>query len=489
RLDEAWKTTLLNQFHDILPGSSINKVYKDSDIDYAKTFGYTDEATSGALKAISKKVKTKGPGKALLLFNPLAWTRDDIVEVPVDNPAVTVLDPAGKTVPSQIVKEKDGAKLLFVAKAVPAMGYALYRIVPGAPKASFSGGPKASGATIENEFIKVSVDPKTGNISSMFDKKTKKEFFGPGKQGDMLQCYRDRHPNYDAWNIQLHEEIPTTLDSAPELVENGPVRATLKWTKKVGNSTFVHYLSVVRGVPMALGKLDVDWKEAHVMAKLAFDLNLKSDDAWYEIPYAAIKRAAVAKNDADRGKWEVSAQKWVDYPDDSGKFGFSLLNNSKYGYDTKGTVMRMSLLRSPKDPDPEADMKEHVIEYAMYPHSGDWRAAATPRKGFEFNTHVIPVFEAVHDGPLPASKSFFASQPSNVILASVKVAEDSKALILRVYEAAGKDSSAVITLPAKPKAVQETNLMEEQPVKVKAAGNEIKTPIGHYEIKTFKVDF
>jgi len=218
-------------------------------------------------------------------------------------------------------------------------------------------------------------------------------------------------------------------------------------------------------------------------------LNLKSDDAWYEIPYAAISRAAYWKNDIDRAKWEVSAQKWVDYPSGDGKAGFSLLNNSKYGYDTKDNVLRMSLLRSPKEPDDEADMKHHTIEYSLYPHAGDWRVAQTPRRGYEFNAAALTIAKPNTNGSLPFTKSFFSSEPSNVILSSVKLAEDSNALILRVFEATGKDTTARITLPANAKSVVETNLLEEGTKKVPFKGNVITVPIGHYEIKTLKVTF
>jgi alpha-mannosidase len=488
---DAWDILMFNHFHDVLPGSSINKVYKDTEIDYAKMFEKTGGATNSALKTIASKVNTNGKGGALMLFNPLPWKRDGEIEIAVESPEKTaILNTTGEPVLTQVVTAADGSKkLLFVARGLPADGYATYRIAAASPSKPKAGALKAAGATIENEFFKVTVDPKTGNISSLIDKRDKREYFGGGKEGNMLQAYRDRHPDYDAWNIQLHEAKPVTLASPPEIVENGPVRVTLRWTKMVGESTFVHYLSIVQGVPEVFARLEVDWKESHVMAKLAFQLNLSSDDAWYEIPYAAIPRAAKWKNKVDEAKWEVSAQKWVDYPSGDGKAGFSLLNNSKYGYDTKDNVMRMSLLRSPKEPDPEADMKHHTIDYALYPHAGDWRSAQTPRRGYEFNYPVLALVEPAHSGSLPASQSFFASEPSNVILSSIKLAEDSNSFILRVYEATGKDSTAKITLPAAPKSVEETNLMEEEAKPVKFKGATIEVQIGHYEIKTFKVTF
>jgi len=488
----AWDILLFNQFHDILPGSSIPNTFRDADTDYAEMFKTAKSATYGAIGAIASNVKTSGSGNALLIFNPLPWPRDAVVSIPNDSTLTNkdIYDDKGKLITSQQVVNSGKNKLLFVAEKLPASGYSVYRLKTksSSPK-NTSETLKITAATIENESLKVTFDPKTGNITSLIDKRTKYEYFGGGNQGNILQCYRDLHEKYDAWNIKLHEELPVTLESPPEIVEAGPVRATLRLTKTIGKSTFVHYVSLVKGIPQVFVRLEVDWKESHVMAKMAFQLNLNNDTAWYEIPYAAIPRATVAKTEADRAKWEVSAQKWVSYSGADGRYGLSILNNGKYGYDTKNNVMRISLLRSPKEPDPEADMKHHTIEFSIYPHVGDWRKAQTPRRGYEFNSPVLSFFEKPHDGPLPASKSFFASEPANVILSAVKLAEDSNSLILRIYEAAGSDSTAHITLPATPKSVQETDLLEEQPKNVKFNKNHIHIAIGHYELKTLKITF
>lgn len=489
-LRDAWDILMFNQFHDILPGSSIREVYRDADADYAEMFSLTGGVLDGALDAIAAKADTAGDGQALMLFNSLAWPRRGVVELTADAPeSAAITDENGAAIPAQTVEGADGAKkLLILSNDIPAAGYAVYRLAKGPAKQTQSA-VSANGNSLENEFLRVTVDPKTGDIASLVDKRDGREYFGPGHAGNKLQCYRDKHPEYDAWNIRLHEEKPVELVSPPEVVENGPVRATIRLTKKTGDSTFIHYISLVVGVPQVFARLDVDWRESHVMAKLAFDLNLQGDTAWYEIPYAAIPRAAVAKTDADRAKWEVSAQKWVDYTAADGSAGLTLVNNSKYGFDTKGSVMRMSLLRSPKDPDPIADMHRHVIEYALIPHAGDWRAAGAPNLGLEFNAPLIARVAASHPGELPRAKSFFSVEPANVILAAVKVAEDSGDLVLRLYESTGVDSKFKVTLPAAAKVVEETNLMEENGVKLPAAGAEVSGEIGHYEIKTLKVSF
>ncbi|MEW5946655.1 MAG: glycoside hydrolase family 38 C-terminal domain-containing protein [bacterium] len=346
-----------------------------------------------------------------------------------------------------------------------------------------------SPSTLENASFRVTLDPKSGDVVSFYDKRHKRELFEPGKAGNRIQLFDDRPTAHDAWNIAIGDEKYLDRVGDAEIVESGPVRVTLKVSKQFNISKFNHYLSLYENYPQFEGRIDVDWQERRVIAKLAFPLNLSSESAWFEIPYAAIERRSVPRTLAEQAKWEVSAQKWVDYTDASGAFGVSLLNNSKYGYDVKRNVLRMTLLRSPVSPDPVADRGAHSIPYALYPHPGDWRDADTPRRGFEFNYPLIPWLAHPHPGRLPKEKSFFAAEPSNVILTVVKKAEDSSRLVLRVFEAAGRDTTATITLPATPKSVVETNLLEEKIADVGFQGPKITVPVSHFEIKSFKVAF
>jgi alpha-mannosidase len=260
--------------------------------------------------------------------------------------------------------------------------------------------------------------------------------------------------------------------------------------------------------------MHVDWQEQHIMLKVAFPLDIKPLDATYEIPYGTIVRAAIPHVPgkapvpfteaqgvqsgkipyeplrSQEGEFEVPAQKWGDLSE-NGR-GFSLLNAEKYGYDTvePGTI-RLTLLRSPTDPDPHADQGPHDFTYSMYPHAGDWREAGTECQGYELNYPVIPCVTIVHEGLTRPSHSFVRIAPANVILTVIKRAEDDSSVVFRFYEFEGKDSQVRLTLPEPAQSAVQTNLMEkeEQNLTLGAGGREINVPIGHYEIKTVKVSF
>ncbi len=491
----GWYYIMLNQMHDILPGSGIRKVYEDAEKDYAKQHKLGNMVLDNALDSITSKIDTSGIGNALVVFNPLSWKRDGIVELALDElPAKpAILSPAGATVPSQIVDNRDGGKsLVFIARDIPSIGYAVCRVVAAsdaapAPVTDLT----ADGTTIENTFLKLTLDPESGEIASLLDKQTGKEIIRAGAGGAVLQLYNDKPAKYDAWNIRIGDPVYMDRVGRVELVENGPVRATLKMSHRVGGSisTFDQYFTLYENRPLADGRIEVEWQESNVIAKLAFNLDMMNETAWFEIPYAAIERRAVPLTPADRAKWEVSAQKWVDYTDKSGTYGVGLLNNSKYGYDVKDNVLRMTLLRSPVAPDPLADRGHHSIPYALYPHAGDWRDANVPRKGYEFNWPLITRLSDSHAGELPVSESFFRCEPPNVLLNVVKKAENKKDYIIRFYETSGIDTEAKITLPGTPASVVETNLIEDEMEPVPFDGNRISVPIGHYEIKTLRVSF
>ena len=488
RIFEGWYWILLNHMHDILPGSGIRKVYEDADRDYAKQQEILNGVLDESLAVIEQQIDTsKGGGTPLVIYNPLTWARDGVVEIPAaDLPeAVVIMASNGSPVPTQL--NQAGDKLVFVAPNVPALGYEVYRVLPVVPEADFAD-LTAQDNSIENEYFKVGYDPASGRITSLVDKESGREFLD-GNGGNVLQLFNDNPDKYDAWNIKIGDQIYLDRAGDVEVVESGPVRVTIAHQKRAGISTFRHYVTLYRHVPLVVGRIHADWQERNVIAKLAFNLKLNSDTAWFEIPYAAIERAAVPRTREDQAKWEVSGQKWVNYSDADAGFGFTLLNDSKYGFDVKDNVLRMTLLRSPVSPDPIADRGEHDIRYAFYPHAGDWRDAAAPRRGHEFNTPLIARTAQAHEGKLPPRHSFFSCGPDNVILEVVKRAEDKDGVVLRMYEATGRDSEATITLPADVESVVETNLLEEKIADVSASGNTITVPVGHYEIKTLRVRF
>lgn len=489
----GWYQVLFMHMHDILPGSGIRKVYQDSDKDYAEVYRSTGAMIRGAMDKIAAGVRTEGPGDPLFVFNTLSWTRDAVVEEPVTGltAKAQVVDPNGNIVLSQVTQKNGTPHILFVARNLPAVGYAVYRVFPrGGAKSKKSANASdlaSTSGTFENSFLKMTYDATTGNITSIYDKILKREFIDPGKQANLLQAFKDTQ---NAWEIQASDPLPFEPATDIRVIEGGPVRITLQAVQKIGKSVFTKYISLYEHSPVAYGRIDVKWHERNTTVKLAFPLNLLNEDAWFEIPYAAISRKAIPKTAAESAKFEVSAQNWVDYTHSDGSAGISLLNRSKYGYDVKNNVMRMTLLRSPIDPDEEADQGDHSIEYALYTHAGDWRAADTPLRGNELNYTPHVIHPAKHKGKLPASYSFFSASPDNVVLTAIKRAEDGDGFIIRFVETEGRPVTAQITLPWTPKKILETNLIEDTIAPTAPArvdGGRVTVPLGKFEIKTLKV--
>jgi alpha-mannosidase len=212
-----------------------------------------------------------------------------------------------------------------------------------------------------------------------------------------------------------------------------------------------------------------------------------SDKASYEIPFGSVDRPTTRNTPAEQAQFEVPAQRWADLSD--AKHGLSLMNDSKYGYDAKGNVLRLSLLRSPEWPDPHADEGHHEFTYSIYPHGGGWKEALTIRRGYELNYKLIAVPTEKHEGKLPPEHSFVQSQQDNIIVSALKKAEDNNALILRFYEWAGKAGDVTLQLPPGATSASETDLMERPTSTLELNSQGLKVSTKPYEIKTIKVQF
>ncbi len=235
--------------------------------------------------------------------------------------------------------------------------------------------------------------------------------------------------------------------------------------------------------------MQADWHEKHILLKVAFPLNVRSDKATFEIPYGTVERPTTRNTPAEKSQFEVPALRWGDISDAT--HGFSLLNDSKYGYDAKDNVLRLSLLRAPEWPDPNADQGHHEFTYSLYPHAGTWREAMTVRQGYDLNYPLLALATTQHPGTLPAQQSFFSTKEDNVVITAVKQAADGSGTIVRFYEWAGKKGEIHLTLPHAASAAWQTNLMEqpENSLALANGGNAVTVPTGAYEIKSVKLAF
>lgn len=497
-LTDAWKKIAFNGFHDLAAGSGIAVIYRDSQKDFDQVRWETNEISSKALNTLAARVNTTAQqGVPVFVFNPLAWQRSGHFKVHVQMPAqtsdVSVLDAHGAVLPSQVISTDAATHafdLLVEAHDLPPMGYQMLRVVAG--KRNFPSDLRVTGTTLENANLRVVVDAKTGCITSLYDKRASFEALAPGSCGNELQAFTDKPKQYDAWNID-----PGTLDRAPalltqadavEVIESGPMRGVIRVTRHWQNSKFVQQIILDAGSDEAEVVNDIDWHETHVLLKAAFTLSASAPFATYEIPFGTIERPTTRNNSWEKARFEVPALRWADLGD--GQHGFSLINDSKFGYDAVGNLLRLTLLRSPTSPDPDADRGHQHFSYALYPHGGDWRQAMTIRHGYEFNEKPTAMQVEAHSGEMPAESSFVSLAPANVVLTAMKKAEDSDALIFHMYEWAGKDATVDLKVPHGATGATETNLMEEsegEPLAIK--NDRVQIAIRPYQILAIRVDY
>ena len=502
----AWKNLLFDHFHDIMPGSGIAVNYLDAKRNLEDVARSGNQIMEGALGEIAAHINTQGAGVPVVVLNSLSWPRTEVIEVEAQLPGPTkqvqVVDSEGKPADSELLAIEPGtnrARLLILART-PALGFETYFVRETAKAAVNRSIAKATADSMENEFLRIKVNPQTGCVTSLFDKRSQTEALAPAETdtggpkefacGNLLQTFYDKPKQWDAWNIDADfEKQHWDLDKADDvkLIESGPLRAIIRVKKHFQNSTFVQDITMYAGVPRVDVKMQADWREKHILLKVAFPLSAHNDKATFEIPYGSIERPTTRNTPAEQAKFEVPAQRWADLSD--AKHGFSLLNDSKYGYDAKGNVLRLSLLRSPEWPDPHADEGHHEFTYSMYPHAGTWRDAATVRRGYELNSELIVVSTSNHHGTLPPQHSFVNVQPDDVVLTAVKKAEDDNALILRFYEWAGREADVKLTLPTGAQSASETDLMEKPMGPLSVQNGVVTVPTKPYEIKTLKVQF
>jgi alpha-mannosidase len=504
KLQDAWRRLLFDHFHDIMPGSGIAVNYLDAKRNLEEVGRLGGEAMNHGLRTIAANIKTDAQkGIPVIIFNSLSWPRNEVVEVeaqlPGPAPDVEVVDSAGIQVPWELLANdaRTNTVRLLITASVPALGYQTY-YVRAAVKPAVAAGVKASTNSLENEFVRVIVDPQTGCVTSVFDKRSGTEALAPAETdtggphdrvcGNLLQAFVDKPEKWDAWNIDAgFEKQHWDIDKADEvkLVESGPLRGVIRVRTHFQNSSFVQDITVYAGVPRLDVKMQAEWHEKHILLKVAFPLSAHNDKATFEIPFGSIERPTTRNTPAERAKFEVPAERWADLSDD--RHGFSLLNDCKYGYDAKGNVLRLSLLRSPDFPDPHADEGHHAFTYSLYPHGSGWRQALTVRRGYELNYPLLPIVGANHTGSLPDARSFLDVREDNVVVTAVKKSEDDDAMVIRFYEWAGRGGDVHVRLPSAATKAETTNLMEHDAQALAPAGDEITVPVAPFEIKTVKV--
>ena len=489
-INKAWELTLLNQFHDIIPGSSIHAVYDDSTQDYQTILSIGSDAANEALMAVADRIPARSGD--VVLYNPLSWSRSDVAELP-----------RNLNLPGQHVKDFGGTeKTLVHLKDLPALGYDTLQSesLPLLGDAHGDSGLRVSTEALENRFFKVTLDGN-GEITSLYDKRHNREVLDQSSycKGNALLTFEDKPMNFDAWDIDIYYQdkmTPAQQVDSIDVIETGPLRATVEVKRSFGvGSTITQRLSIYRDLPRIDFATEADWQERQTLLKVAFPVTIHAARATYDIQFGNLERPTHWNTSWDWARFEVCGHKWADLSE--GDYGVSLLSDSKYGWDIKGNVMRLTLLKGAINPDPDADRGRHLFAYALYPHAGDWRQAETVQRAYEFNVPVLSAPARAEStlgssDTLPASFSLVSPSVPNLIIETIKKAEDDDALIVRLYEAYGQRGPASLTFARPVQSAVEVNLLERETDETKAnvlttSGASVAFTYTPYEIKTLKV--
>ncbi|HHP7231703.1 MAG TPA: alpha-mannosidase [Xenococcaceae cyanobacterium] len=486
-IETAWKKVLFNQFHDILPGTSIPEVFTEANEQWQQAIEIGEHILQQSLTVIASCINLPiapiPDAKPIVIFNSLNWLRSQVISVATDDKFYQVYDLEGNLVNSQLIHNQ---QLIFFAQNIPAVGYKVYWLKE--VKQNQTDNLAKKEWILENYYLRVIVNSTTGNLDSIYDKLNQKEILAaPGNQ---LQAFTDQGQYWDAWNIDPNYEqkpLPVAKLKSIQWHELGVISKTIRVVRIIGKSEFIQDYILEKNSSILKIATIVNWQETQVLVKASFPLSLESNYATYETACGAIKRTTKPQTKAEQAQWEVPALKWIDLSDQQQKYGVSLLNDCKYGYDVTPNQLRITLLRSPLWPDPQADKGQHQFTYGIYPHPQGWETARTVHKSYEFNlplqTITIPQNRLKPDSIVnlaPVGKFLDLSAP-NLILMAVKPTISNE-IILRCYECHGATAQLSLTGDLSLKIVGTSNCLE-----IKASNHFTTVNQEKYKIKPWKI--
>ena len=478
---DLWKKLLTNQFHDILPGSSIHQVYEDCETIYAQVFDKGEGLFASSLRSLTDSL---GAGKdQIAVWNFLSWPVTGTVKAAISGHWQGIQDETGAPVPCTAVSHDGVTEFTVHAENVPPMGVRVYTAVAVAADVPWVCATKRG---LENERLRVTLD-QNGHITSLFDKDAKREVFAPGTLNNLLTVFEDIPHRESAWNTDLeymNHFWELTEAQSVEVIESSPVRAAVRVVRAFNLSTITQDIVLSAHARRVEFRTHVNWQETERMLKAAFFPDILSSKATYEIQFGAIERPTHFNTSYDRARFEVCGHKWADLSE--GLYGVSLLNDCKYGYDIFGSRMRLTLLRSPNYPDPVADKGEHDFTYAIYPHQGDWRVGGTVREAYELNV-PLAALAGQGGGEGSASFSFASVDAPTAVIDTVKGAENGDGLILRIYESQGARGPVTLRMAAPIQSAAECSLMEDDETPLAVRDHTLTFHIRPYEIRTFRL--
>ena len=466
-LDRLWRDTiLLNQFHDILPGTSIAEVYETTKKEY-------DALALEANALIDQRLaQLAGQGDGVTLFNTLGFERNDVVDLG-DVKATALQDETGKVYP---VQQTESGSVAYVEN-IPAKGYKSLAVVEAEAASPFV---LVDDYHLETPFYSVVFD-ENGHMSSIFDKENDRELVKPGCAINQMRLYEDKPIYFDNWDIDMYyteKSWPVNDLISMKWTENGPVRATLEVQYRCVKSVIcqkIHFYANIRRIDF---ESNVDWKEHQHLLKVEFPVDIHTDEATFDVQFGNVSRKIHTNTSWEQARFESCGQKWIDFSE--GHYGVSVLNDCKYGHSVKDGVVSLTLIKCGVEPNQNTDVEMHYFTYALYPHAEDWRRGGTVQEGYKLN---LPMY-AVSGGEAGKKYSFASVNRDNVILETVKQAECGEGTILRLYEAHNAKTKVTVKVPCDVKAAYITNLLEEIEEELTVKDGEITFVIKPYEIMT-----
>ncbi|MDV3249903.1 alpha-mannosidase [Devosia sp. BK] len=468
-LERLWKTVLLNQFHDILPGTSIGFVYEDSDRDYAAFF-----AEAAALRdQLAAPLATAG---TYTVLNSTSLTRTDLLTLPAGTSAIAV---SGETITAQTITRADGSTETVAPSAgfapLSATALTFTETTASAPETTLSVSP----THLENTALRATFNTR-GQLTSLFDKIRNREAIQPGKLGNTFVAHRDIPIDFDAWDIDDYVEDQSwpvdTLVSA-EVVETGPWRAAIRFEWTYENSRIVQVISLAADAAQLEFDTMIDWHEHQTLLKTGFPLAIRTDASRAETQFGHLTRPTHANTSWDKARFETSMHRWVDLSEAG--FGVAALNDCKYGYDAKGSTLRLTLVKSPVFPWPEADQGEHRLRYALLVHAGDLQVVHNAATTFNQPLRLL----AGSSSAAPTLSALATLSSDQIAIETVKQSEDGQRMILRLWETQNKAGTVTLTLPSATR-ISETDLYEADTSTLSESAKTIDLTFKPFEIKT-----
>ncbi|MEK4749133.1 alpha-mannosidase [Bacillus circulans] len=477
-LHKGWTILLRNQFHDIIPGSSIREVYEDSLLEYEEAEGLANKAQ----KQVLTRIIDSDVSDQFTVINDSSWIRSGLVEVPVK---LGLEEGEWSSENGKVLQvEKVNGKWLILVEDVPSHGLANLLFKSSENQGANKQSPFViNNNGIETPFYQILWNEK-GQLTRIFDKKAQRNVLKENQAGNVLQVFEDKPLRWEAWDIDIfyqekHQEI-STLEKI-EIIENNSLRAVIKFVWTYHHSKVEQEVILYAENPRIDFKTSVDWHEQHQLLKVAFPVEIRSTQATYDIQFGNVQRPTHWNTSWDYAKFETVGHQWADLSEQG--YGISLLNDCKYGYDIKDSVMRLSLIKAGTYPDYLQDQGAHTFIYSLLPHQGDWREGRTVQEAWDLNQPLKSLVGKLQSQDF----SLFQIASDHCFIDAVKKAEDEDKVIVRLHEFMGKRGTVELTSDAPIKGWQECNLLEGK--NGEKQENEIITfAIKPYEVKTFLVE-